>query len=229
MVSSPLREYPISRIVPFENDVRLFEFDCSGDPFVFLPGQFIAVPGANGKSAYFAVASTPGKSDRFEILVKNMNPLTEELFGKRVGETLSLQGPLGKGFPLDPYKGMNLLFVGVGTAIAPLRSTLLAALDRREEFNRIELYFGTLTPNHIYFGEEMASWHERGATVHITVTYPDETWDSHSGFVQEILRQCPDPLHETVVYLCGMKEMVEDTIGVLKGRMVPESLILQNI
>jgi len=39
----------------------------------------------------------------------------------------------------------------------------------------------------------------------------------------------PDPLHQTVVYLCGMKEMVEDTIGVLKGRMVPESLILQNI
>ena len=228
-MSSPLREYPISRIVPFEKDVRLFEFDCSGDPFVFLPGQFIAVPGANGKSAYFAVASTPGKSDRFEILVKNMNPLTEELFGKRVGETLSLQGPLGKGFPLDPYKGMNLLFVGVGTAIAPLRSTLLTALERRSDFNRIEVYFGTLTPNHIYFGEEMAKWHQQGTDVHIAVTFPNETWDSHSGFVQEILRSSADPLHQTVVYLCGMKEMVEDTIQVLKGRMVPESLILLNI
>ena len=69
-MSSPLREYPISRIVPFEKDVRLFEFDCAGDPFVFLPGQFISVPGANGKSSYFAVASSPGKTDRFEILVK---------------------------------------------------------------------------------------------------------------------------------------------------------------
>lgn len=187
------------------------------------------MPGDNGKSSYFAVASSPARADRFEILVKNMNPLTERLFQKKVGDTVALQGPLGKGFPLEPYTGMNLLFVGVGTAIAPLRSTLLAALDRRSDFNRIELYFGTLTPNHIYFGEEMARWHEKGATVHITVTYPDETWDSHSGFVQEILRQCPDPLHQTVVYLCGMKEMVEDTIGVLKGRMVPESLILQNI
>lgn len=229
MSSSSLRTYPISRIVPFENNVRLFEIDCRRDPFSFLQGQFIAVPGENGKSSYFALASSPARSDRFEILVKNMNPLTESLFQKQVGDTLPLQGPLGKGFPLDPYAGMNLLFVGVGTAIAPLRSTLLAALDRRQDFNRIELYFGTLTPNHIYFGEEMAGWHDKGATVHITVTYPDETWDSHSGFVQEILRQCPDPLHQTVVYLCGMKEMVEDTIGVLKGRMVPESLILQNI
>jgi len=226
---SSFREYPVSRIVPFENNVRLFECDCGHDPFPFLQGQFIAIPGENGKSSYFALASSPARSDRFEILVKNMNPLTESLFQKRVGDTLRLQGPLGKGFPLDPYAGMNLLFVGVGTAIAPLRSTLLAALDRRKDFNRIELYFGTLTPNHIYFGEEMAGWHEKGATVHITVTYPDETWDSHSGFVQEILRQSPDPLHQTVVYLCGMKEMVEDTIGVLKGRMVPESLILQNI
>lgn len=229
MSTSSLREYLISRIVPFENNVRLFEFDCKADPFLFVQGQFIAVPGENGKSSYFALASSPARSDRFEILVKNMNPLTDALFQKRVGDTLRLQGPLGKGFPLDPYAGMNLLFVGVGTAIAPLRSTILAALDRRQDFNRIELYFGTLTPNHIYFGEEMAGWHEKGATVHITVTYPDETWDSHSGFVQEILRQCPDPLHQTVVYLCGMKEMVEDTIGVLKGRMVPESLILQNI
>jgi NAD(P)H-flavin reductase len=229
VTSSPLREYPLSRIVPFEENVRLFEFDCSNDPFFFQQGQFISVPGDNGKSSYFAVASSPACADRFEILVKNMNPLTERLFQKKVGDTVALQGPLGKGFPLEPYTGMNLLFVGVGTAIAPLRSTLLAALDRRSDFNRIELYFGTLTPNHIYFGEEMARWHEKGATVHITVTYPDETWDSHSGFVQEILRQCPDPLHQTVVYLCGMKEMVEDTIGVLKGRMVPESLILQNI
>ena len=229
MTSSPLREYPLSRIVPFEENVRLFEFDCSNDPFFFQQGPFISVPGDNGKSSYFAVASSPACADRFEILVKNMNPLTERLFQKKVGDTVALQGPLGKGFPLEPYTGMNLLFVGVGTAIAPLRSTLLAALDRRSDFNRIELYFGTLTPNHIYFGEEMARWHEKGATVHITVTYPDETWDSHSGFVQEILRQCPDPLHQTVVYLCGMKEMVEDTIGVLKGRMVPESLILQNI
>jgi len=191
--SSSLREYPISRIVPFENNVRLFECDCKADPFLFIQGQFIAVPGENGKSSYFALASSPARSDRFEILVKNMNPLTDALFQKRVGDTLRLQGPLGKGFPLDPYAGMNLLFVGVGTAIAPLRSTILAALDRRQDFNRIELYFGTLTPNHIYFGEEMAGWHEKGATVHITVTYPDETWDSHSGFVQEILRQCPIP------------------------------------
>jgi sulfhydrogenase subunit gamma (sulfur reductase) len=226
---SSFREYPVSRIVPFENNVRLFECDCGNDPFPFLQGQFISIPGENGKSSYFALASSPARSDRFEILVKNMNPLTESLFQKQVGDTLRLQGPLGKGFPLDPYAGMNLLFVGVGTAIAPLRSTMLAALDRRQDFNRIELYFGTLTPNHIYFGDEMAGWHEKGATVHITVTYPDETWDSHSGFVQEILRQSPDPLHQTVVYLCGMKEMVEDTIGVLKGRMVPESLILQNI
>lgn len=224
-----LKNYSISRIVPFEENVRLFEIDCGGEQFLFHQGQFISLHDENGNSSYFALASPPLRTDRFEILVKNANPFTGNLFGKTVGDRVLVKGPLGKGFPLDPYVGMNLLFVGVGTAIAPLRSTLLTALERRSDFNRIEVYFGTLTPNHIYFGEEMAKWHQQGTDVHIAVTFPNETWDSHSGFVQEILRSSADPLHQTVVYLCGMKEMVEDTIQVLKGRMVPESLILLNI
>lgn len=229
MAEEGLKEYLISRIVAFEDNVRLFEINCGKEGFPFQQGQFVSLHDEDGRSSYFALASPPNRLDRFEILVKNSNPFTENLFKKMVGDRVVLKGPLGKGFPLDPYVGMNLLFVGVGTAIAPLRSTLLTALERRSEFNRIEVYFGTLTPNHIYFGEEMSRWHELGAKVHISVTFPNETWDSHSGFVQEILRSSSDPLHQTVVYLCGMKEMVEDTIGVLKGRMVPESLILQNI
>lgn len=218
----------LSGIVPFEENVRLFKFDTGGVDFSFHQGQFISLSGDDGKASFFAIASPPSLKGGFEILVKRGNSTTDYLFSRSVGDMVSISGPLGKGFPLDPYVGKSLLFVGVGTAIAPLRSTLLAALERREEFNRISLLFGTLTPNHIWFGEEMDEWHQKGAEVHITVTYPDETWDRHSGFVQDILRQSKDPLHETVVYLCGMKEMVEETTKVLKERSIPEERILLN-
>ncbi|MHB1731167.1 MAG: FAD-binding oxidoreductase [Leptospirillum sp.] len=218
----------LAGIVPFEENVRLFKFDTGGVDFTFQQGQFISLSGADGKSSYFAIASPPSAKGGFEILVKRGNSTTEYLFSRSVGDAVTVSGPLGKGFALDPYVGKNLLFVGVGTAIAPLRSTLLAALERRRDFNRISFLFGTMTPNHIWFGEEMDSWHEKGAEVHITVTYPDETWDRHSGFVQDILRQSKDPLHETVVYLCGMKEMVEETTRVLKERSIPEEMILLN-
>jgi sulfhydrogenase subunit gamma (sulfur reductase) len=220
-----LQTCTVTRIVPFEENVRLF---CLGSALPFRPGQFITLFDEQGKSCYFALASPPSRKECIELLVKKNSGVSDYLFQKKVGDTVSLKGPLGKGFPLDPFVGKNLLFIGVGTAIAPLRSTLITALERRSDFNRIALYFGTLTPNHVYFGEEMKEWHKKGAEIHITVTFPDETWDSHSGFVQDILSQSGDPLHETVAYVCGMKEMVEATTKVLKERMVPESLILQN-
>lgn len=226
-MTDPPMTYEITRIVPFEENVRLFRFS-SEQPLVFHQGQFITMFDGNGKSCYFALASPPSNTSCIEILVKKNSGVSEYLFGKNVGDSVQIKGPMGKGFPIDPFVGMNLLFVGVGTAIAPLRSTLITALERRSEFNRIALYFGTLTPNHLYFGDEMKEWHKKGAEIHITVTFPDETWDSHSGFVQDILSQSDDPLHQTVAYVCGMKEMVEATTKVLKERMVPESLILQN-
>ncbi len=219
----------MSKIGPFAEDVRLFRQVADSGFFSFIQGQFIKVLWEGEKGSYFAIASPPYETGFLEILVKKGKGVSEKLFDLSGGERLSFEGPLGSGFPLDPHRNMNLLFVGVGTAIAPLRSTLLEALRRRSEFGQIEFYFGTLTPNHLYFSEELATWHAQGVNVVITVTFPNEHWTRHSGFVQHVLRGQPDPLHQTVAYVCGMKEMVEETISVLKERAIPEQLILQNI
>lgn len=219
----------VSRIDPFAEDVRLFRLVPENGPFSFMQGQFIKVLMEGEKGSYFALASPPYQTGFMEILVKKGKGVSGKLFELGEGEVLSFEGPLGNGFPLDPHRDMNLLFVGVGTAIAPLRSTLLEALRRRKDFGRIELYFGTLTPDHLYFGEELSAWHAQGVNVVITVTFPNERWTRHSGFVQHILGRESDPLHQTVAYVCGMKEMVDETISVLKGRAIPEQLILQNI
>ncbi|MDA8027609.1 MAG: FAD-binding oxidoreductase [Nitrospiraceae bacterium] len=219
----------IETIDRFAEDVKLFRLVPEGEPVSFIQGQFIKILWEGEKGSYFAIASPPYEKNYIEILVKKGKGVSERLFEARTGQKISFEGPLGTGFPLDPHRTKNLLFVGVGTAIAPLRSTLLEALSRRGEFGRIEFYFGTLTPGHLYFGQEMAKWHAQGVNVVVTVTFPDEHWDRHSGFVQHILQRQSDPLHQTVAYVCGMKEMVEETISVLKERAIPEEHILQNI
>ena len=219
----------IERIDSFAEDVRLFRLVPERGEVDFVQGQFIRVLWEGEKGAYFAIASPPYEKRYLEILVKRGKRVSERLFSLTGGEILSFEGPLGNGFPLDPHKSRNLLFVGVGTAIAPLRSTLLEALRRRSEFGRLALYFGTMTPNHLYFGEDLAAWSAMGVDVVVTVTFPDAKWDRHSGFVQHILRAESHPLPGTVAYLCGMKEMVEETIGVLKERAIPEEHILQNL
>ncbi len=219
----------VDKVESFAEDVKLFRLRPENGPVDFVQGQFLKVLWEGEKGSYFAIASPPYEKDHLEILVKRGKGVSEKLFSLAGGETLSFEGPLGNGFPLDPHRSRNLLFVGVGTAIAPLRSTLLEALRRRNEFGRIALYFGTMTPNHLYFGEDLASWSRMGVDVVVTVTFPDTRWDRHSGFVQHILRAEGHPLPQTVAYVCGMKEMVEETIAVLKERAIPEEHILQNV
>lgn len=215
-------------ILPFAEDVKLFRVVPRDGPFSFLQGQFIKVLWEEEKGAYFALASPPSETRFIEILVKKGKGVSERLFSVSSGHEISFEGPLGKGFPLAPHRTMNLLFVGVGTAIAPLRSTILEALRCREDFGQIAFYFGTLTPDHIYFGEELAEWSRQGVDIVISVTFPNEHWDRHAGFVQHVLKAQKDPLAGTVAYVCGMREMVEETISVLRDRAIPESLILQN-
>src|SRR5262245_47228739 len=92
----------------------------------FTAGQ-VAVLGAEGlKSCYLAFASAP-EDKEYEFLVKRGGPenVAGALFeseGKHLD--LRLSGIVGHGFPVEEYKGADLVFVAMGTGLAPLRSVL---------------------------------------------------------------------------------------------------------
>ena len=44
--------------------------------------------------------------------------------GLNEGDTLGFRGPYGNIFPLDKFKGKDLIFIGGGIALPPLRSVI---------------------------------------------------------------------------------------------------------
>ncbi|MBE0449103.1 MAG: hypothetical protein IBX64_13605 [Actinobacteria bacterium] len=62
------------------------------------------------------------------------------------GDKVGIRGPYGNGFPVDSWKGKNLVFVAGGFALAPARSVLNYALDKRDDYGHTWLFYGARTP-----------------------------------------------------------------------------------
>lgn len=215
-------------------DLRAVRLDPAGEhgaapSFEFTPGQFLQVYAPSGEASYFAIASAPGER-HYDLLVKRANGCSMELFDLPIGAVVRVVGPQGKGFPLAPHAGRDVLLIGVGTGIAPLRSVLGWALARRAEFGRVILLHGVLTPRHWCYEGEFPAWRAAGVDARVTVTSAgdDASWSGPIGFVQDLLPALDlNPAH-TVACLVGMKDMVAANTTILRAMGVPPDQILLN-
>src|SRR5688500_12302394 len=97
----------------------------------FIPGQ-VAVLSVPGEApAYFAFASAP-EDPELEVLVKQKVGASTLIYDMKPGENIELMDVVGHGFALDEQKGKDLVFVAMGTGVAPLRSALRHVLKRKD-------------------------------------------------------------------------------------------------
>ena len=203
----------VAEIQPFyDGSIRHFRLVWTHpeDPFHFITGQFVTLSLPNDdKGAYFAISSAPEEKEWLEFLIKNSAGIAEKIFNLKVGDLVAVEGPLGKGFPIDHFKGKHLLMIGVGTGIAPLRSVFRSVLQRRSDFRYVHLYYGVLTPDHFCYREEIRELRKKDIQTVLTVTTGNPDWAGRTGFVQtHLVEAVPDP-ESSIVLLVGMKEMIE--------------------
>ncbi len=210
----------INKVVCETSEIKSFRLASSngnwGTVFPFIPGQLVVLSLPGLKPAYFAIASAPEEQGYLDVLIRKGKGTSGAIYDLEVGAEIEVSNPTGKGFPLDNHKGKNLLLISVGTAIAPMRSVLRSLLRRRGEFGEVMLFQGVLTPHHFPYEDEMKDWSRQGIQVYRTVTFPENTgWTGYSGFVQGVLEEVRPNPHNTIVFLAGMKEMIEQTTELL--------------
>ena len=112
----------------------------------FIPGQVAMLRVAGEAPAYFAFASAP-EDRELEVLVKQKVGASNVIYDMREGETIQLVGVTGQGFLLAAQKTRDLVFVAMGTGVAPLRSVLRHVLKRKEDFGQLVVLYGARTPD----------------------------------------------------------------------------------
>src|SRR5262245_18344586 len=117
----------ISRVRDQGRDIRSFDLQAArasdAHAVKFIPGQVAVLQVANEDPAYFAFASAP-EDRELEILVKRTIGASVALFDLGAGARIELLDVAGHGFDLEKQRGRDLVFVAMGTGVAPLRSAL---------------------------------------------------------------------------------------------------------
>ena len=177
----------------------------------FVPGQVAMLRVAGEDPAYFAFASAPEDAD-LEVLVKHKAGASTVIYEMQPGETIELAGIAGRGFALDEQQHRDLVFVAMGTGVAPLRSALRHVLKRKEDFGRLVVLYGARTPDDFCYRDETDAWEDAGVELRQVISRPDgHDWSGPTGYVQSLLDNVLPDLKSPVALICGSKEMIDQT------------------
>jgi len=203
-------------------EVRNFTFEAEGqERFPFLPGQFVSFHetlGGKRITRAYSIASPPD-GNRFELCLNRVQAglFSPHLFAMQPGEMVEMTGPLGYFTLRNPDR--DCVFIATGTGIAPFRSMLHAHLAEKPG-RRFTLIFGVRYETHIMYRgefEHLAAQH-KNFVFQPTVTRPEPSWTGRTGRVQQHLFEAIGDRKDIDVYVCGLKEMVDEVRALLKGR-----------
>ena len=213
-------------------EVLHFVFEASDLSYLmFVPGQFIALSDLIGErkiTRAYSIASEPFGNNRYELCINLVHEgkFTPRLFQLAPGDTITMNLPLGGFILREPVR--DSVMIATGTGIAPFRSMLRARLAAEgAESPRFDLIFGVRHEPHLYYRaefEEMARKHPR-FHFYPTLTRPHPEWQGHSGRVQTLLDDVIAGRLDIDIYLCGLKEMVNEVRKILYDRGFDKSQV----
>jgi NAD(P)H-flavin reductase len=176
--------------------------------FFFVPGKFMMLSVFGFGEIPLSISSSPYRTGSMQFTVVNAGNVTSALHRLKKGGKIGLRGPFGKGFPMQRFRKKNLLFVGGGCGLAPLRSAIFAVQEKRKEFGKVSILFGCRTPSDALFGEDMRQWQRQGFAVLSTVDRPDKGWKGNVGVVTKLFSELDLPVENTFVLICGPAVMI---------------------
>lgn len=174
----------------------------------------------------YSIASHPGERGRVTLLVRLATPppdagpevppgvVSSWLFARRPGDEVPVAGPYGN-FAVEEGDA-EMVFVGGGAGLAPLRSMILDQLVNRGNTRRMSFWYGARSRRELIDREVF----DRLAAEHDNFTWcpalseplPDDGWDGATGYIHEVLRDRylgDHPAPEACeYYLCGPPLMI---------------------
>lgn len=215
-----MRIEKITREAPGVKTFRLkFENEQDARAFSFKAGQFGEYSIMGVGESTFCIASSPTRKGYIECTFRQAGKVTSALALAEEGDVIGFRGPYGNTFPIDEWKGKNLLFIAGGIALPPMRCVIWNALDLRDNFKDITILYGARSVEDLVYKEELAEWNDRKDVKMVTTVDPGgETadWKGEVGFVPSVLEKMAPSAANTIAIVCGPPVMIKFTFTVLE-------------
>ncbi len=180
----------------------------------FTAGQVAVLEIEDFGSMYVAFASAP-EDKGFEFLIKRGDGtgMSAALFDLHKGDNVVLKEIAGRGFPVEDFRGRDLVFVAMGTGLAPLRAVLRHIFHAREKYGRLIVLYGARAVEDFCFQEEITTlWRDQGVELRQVISQPGNgDWSGPTGYVQGLLDHLTPELDQPIALVCGSSEMINQT------------------
>jgi len=199
----------IENVVQETATIKTFTLKPVSD-FSFRTGQFIELTVPNIGEGPFTPSSDPGVKERIDMTIMNVGCVTGKLHTMKAGDMVGIRGPYGKGYPLDKFKGKDILIVGGGVGLAPLRSLLYSLFSTINDYNKVVLCYGARTSNDIVYKYLIPEWSKKDKVqVNISVDVGDPSWKGNVGLVTTLLQPTLVDINNAVAIICGPPIMMK--------------------
>jgi NAD(P)H-flavin reductase len=205
------------------------ELEPPDGDFEFLPGQFTMVYAFGIGEVPISISSSAADSGTILQTIRRTGAVTHALGRLKSGDYVGIRGPYGAPWPMDELKGRDLLIIGGGIGLAPLRPAIYHALENRADYNRVVVLYGTRTPDDILFADELARWGARtDVTTLTTVDAADRGWNGAVGVVTRLIGRVGFDAPNTTALVCGPEIMMTVTAErLMEGHsMAPENILV---
>jgi Na+-transporting NADH:ubiquinone oxidoreductase subunit F len=157
------------------------------------------------------------------------------VFGLKPGDKVKVYGPFGEFFAKDT--NAEMVFIGGGAGMAPMRSHLFDQLKRLHSKRKISFWYGARSMREMFYQDEYDQlaaenpnfqWH-----VALSDPQPEDNWTGYTGFIhnvlyQEYLKDHPAP-EDCEYYMCGPPMMNAAVVQMLTELGVePENILLDD-
>jgi NAD(P)H-flavin reductase len=181
------------------------------DEFAHDCGQCAMLSIFGKGESMISIASSPLVKGYKQFSIMKMGRVTNAFHDAKVGDLIGIRGPYGNKFPLDAWKGRDLVFIGGGVGLAPIWPVIQTAVARRAEFGKITVFYGARSSRDIMYKADFEAL-KGSVDVQLSVDAPEEGWQGYVGFVPaNLLDKAPDP-GNAVAITCGPPIMIKFVI-----------------
>jgi sulfite reductase subunit B len=191
------------------------------------PGQFVQVSLLGIGEAPISISSSPSRTNGvFELCVRRVGDVTSAMHRLKAGDMVGIRGPFGRGFPVQQFRGKDILFVAGGLGMAPLRSLINEVLDERGNYGRVLILYGARSPDDLLFREELGEWANRDdIELYLTVDCPDSRWEHCVGVITTLFAEVEVFPRNTAAVVVGPPIMYKFVIRELEKIHIPKGNI----
>jgi len=154
------------------------------------------------------------------------------IFNLKDGDEVTISGPFGEFFAKDTQAEM--VFVGGGAGMAPMRSHIFDQLERIKTDRKITFWYGARSKREMFYVEDfdrLAAEHDNFEW-HVALSDPmeEDNWEGYTGFIHNVLHENYLNDHEAPedceFYMCGPPMMNQAVINMLHDLGVEDENIL---